>query len=418
MLRTCKDVTMRGERVVVRVDFNVPMRDGMVQDDTRVTAAVPTLRYIIEQGPRHVVLISHLGDPTRDADKAEGNAKKDGCPFDRHAFINGKHRLKPVADCLAKKLGVPVHFAPSCVGQREFIEGLPDGSVVLLGNVRFHPEETSGDAKVQEQFARELAQYGDIFVNDAFGTAHREHASTVVLPRLMRRRVAGLLIEREVRYLEPMVCNPKVPMVAVVGGAKVSSKIAVLESLLRTSTALIIGGGMAYTFLKAQGVGVGTSLVEDDFIDTARMLLQKAQSGGVSVVLPVDHVCASTFCADAQPVAVDDVHIPMHLMGMDVGPRTLEQYRAHLKGVSSVLWNGPVGVFEFDAFAHGTRVLAQLIAEATDAGATSVVGGGDSIAAVSKFGLASRMSHVSTGGGASLKLFEGKVLPGISCLET
>lgn len=421
MIKTVKDVELAGKRIIMRVDFNVPMKDGVVQDDTRIQAALPTIKYILEQKPRSLVLMSHLGDPAKDVKKAKEKAEKAGKPFtaaDEEAFINGKNRMKPVSEYLAKLLGVPVVFADSCYGQKAAVDALADGGVMMLENTRFHKEETSKDMAEQEKLAKELASYGDIYVNDAFGTAHRAHASTATIAKFMQVKVGGFLMEKEVKYLEPMVTNPPKPMVAIIGGAKVSSKIAVLESLLKNASALIIGGGMAYTFLKAQGHTIGKSLVEDDFINTAKDLLTAAKGKNVSIILPVDHVGAAEFSADAAPVAVDGVDIPDNLMGMDVGHKTLALYKDAILSAKSIVWNGPVGVFEFEAFSKGTGEVAHLVAEATGNGAVSVVGGGDSVAAVNKFNLASRMSHVSTGGGASLEFLEGKTLPGIAVLET
>lgn len=417
MIKTVKDVELKGKRIIMRVDFNVPMKDGKVQDDTRIMAALPTITYILNQGVKSLVLMSHLGDPDKDAAKAKEKAEKDGKPFDLQTYLNGKHRMKPVADYLSAKLGRPVAFLPSCVGQKAAIDALPDGSVVMLENTRFHKEETSKDIAQQEILAKELASYGDIYVNDAFGTAHRAHASTATIAKFSKVSVGGFLMEKEVANLEPLLHNPPEPMVAIIGGAKVSSKIAVLENLLKTASALIIGGGMAYTFLKAQGRSTGKSLVEDDYLDTAKQLLESAKKAGVAVVLPVDHVCAAAFAADATPVVVDGADIPADLMGLDVGPKTLALYAEKIAQAKSVVWNGPVGVFEFDAFAAGTEQVAKLVAAATKRGALTVVGGGDSVSAVNKFGLASSMSHVSTGGGASLEYLEGKELPGIACLE-
>ncbi|AEE16270.1 phosphoglycerate kinase [Treponema brennaborense] len=421
MIKTVKDIELKGKRIIMRVDFNVPMKDGVVQDDTRIQAALPTIKYILEQSPRSLVLMSHLGDPAKDVKKAKEKAEKAGKTFtaaDEEAFINGKNRMKPVAEYLAKLLGKPVVFANSCFGQKAAVDALSAGGVMMLENTRFHAEETAKDIEVQKKLAKELASYGDVFVNDAFGTAHRAHASTATIADFMKVKVGGFLMEKEVKYLEPMVTNPPKPMVAIIGGAKVSSKIAVLESLLKNASALIIGGGMAYTFLKAQGHTIGKSLVEDDFIDTAKSLLKAADAKGVKIILPVDHLGAAEFSPDAKAVSIDGIDIPSELMGMDVGPKTLAIYKDTILNAKSIVWNGPVGVFEFEAFAKGTGEVAHLVAEATGKGAVSVVGGGDSVAAVNKFNLASKMSHVSTGGGASLEFLEGKTLPGIAVLET
>jgi 3-phosphoglycerate kinase len=415
MIKTVRDVNLKGKRVVMRVDFNVPMKDGKVQDDTRIVAAIPTIKYVLEQGAKSLVLMSHLGDPKKDMKKAKEKAEKDGKPFDEAAYIAGKHRMAPVAAYLAQKLGKPVIFAgeDSCFGKKAFIESQPDGSIIMLENTRFHKEETSEDAAERDKLAKELASYGEVFVNDAFGTAHRDHASTASIAKFVPVAVGGFLMEKEVNYLEPIVTNPVKPLVAIIGGAKVSSKIAVLESLLKNASALVIGGGMAYTFLKAQGHKVGSSLVEDDQLDTAKNILAAAQKVGAEIVLPVDHVCADKFDANATPVAVDSIDVPDGLMGLDVGPKTLAKYKEVLAKAKTIVWNGPVGVFEFENFAKGTGEVAKMVAEATARGATTVVGGGDSVAAVNKFGLAEKMSHVSTGGGASLELLEGKKLPGI-----
>jgi len=422
MIKTVKDVDLKGKRIIMRVDFNVPMKDGVVQDDTRIMAALPTIKYILEQNPRSLVLMSHLGDPKKDVKKAQEKAEKAGKTWtdaDAEKFINGKNRMAPVVKYFAEKLGKDVTFLPDALGQKAAIDALPEGAVAMLENVRFHKEETSKDDAERESMAKELATYGDIFVNDAFGTAHRDQASTATIAKFMKAEpVGGFLMEKEVKYLEPMVTNPPKPMVAIIGGAKVSSKIAVLESLLKNAAYLVIGGGMAYTFLKAQGHSVGKSLVEDDFIDTAKKLLADAEAKGVKILLPVDHVAAAEFSADAKPVAVDSVEIPADVMAMDVGPKTVEIYKKAIAEAKSIVWNGPVGVFEFDAFAKGTEAVAKLVAEATGRGAMTVVGGGDSVAAVNKFNLASKMSHVSTGGGASLELLEGKTLPGIAILAT
>jgi len=417
MIKTVKTVDLKGKRIIMRVDFNVPMKDGVVQDDTRITAAIPTIKYIIAQGAKTITLMSHLGDPGKDAEKAKAKAEKDGKAFDMAAYIKGKHRMAPVAAHLQKKLGkaATVVFAgeDGCYNKKAFIESQKPGTVIMLENTRFHKEETAKDAKDRDKLAKALAEYGDIFVNDAFGTAHRDHASTASIAKFVPVSVAGFLMEKEVNYLEPIVTNPVKPLVAIIGGAKVSSKIAVLESLLKNSSALIIGGAMAYTFLKAQGKKTGKSLVEDDQIDTAKKILDAAKKAGVEFVLPLDHVGAEKFDPSSKPVAVAAVNIPDKLMGMDVGPKTLELYKKVLSTAKTIVWNGPVGVFEFDAFAKGTETVAKFVAAATARGVITVVGGGDSVAAVNKYGLASKMSHVSTGGGASLELLEGKKLPGI-----
>lgn len=415
MLKTVRDVPIQDKRVVMRVDFNVPMKDGKVQDDTRIRAALPTIKYILDNGAKSLVLMSHLGDPKKDAKKAKEKAEKEGKPWDEKAYMDAKHRMRSVAEYLSTLLEKPVVFAgeDGCYGKKGLLESLPAGSIVMLENTRFHPEETSENAAERDTLAKELASYGDIFVNDAFGTAHRDHASTASIAKFIPVSVAGFLMEKEVANLEPMITNPPKPMTAIIGGAKVSSKIAVLESLLKNASNLIIGGGMAYTFLKAQGHAVGQSLIENDYLDVAKQILAKAKELGVTIVLPVDHICAERFDAAAQPVPVSTIDIPDTLMGMDVGPETLEAYKLAIQTAKSIIWNGPVGVFEFDAFAKGTEAVAKMVAETTKHGTMTVVGGGDSVAAVNKFGLADSMSHVSTGGGASLELLEGKKLPGI-----
>ncbi|OHD10555.1 MAG: phosphoglycerate kinase [Spirochaetes bacterium GWB1_48_6] len=415
MIKTIKDVALAGKRIVMRVDFNVPMKDGVVQDDTRIVAAIPSIEYILAQNAKSIVLMSHLGDPKKDAKKAKEKAEQAGKTWDEEKYLSGKHRMRPVAEYLAKKLGRPVVFAgeDGCYGKLSFIDAQVAGSIVMLENTRFHKEETSEDSSERDKLAKELATYGDIFVNDAFGTAHRDHASTASVAKFMKVAVGGFLMDKEVKYLEPMVTNPPKPMIAIIGGAKVSSKIAVLESLLRNASALIIGGGMAFTFLKSQGNTVGNSLVEDDQLGTAKQIIEAAKKAGVEIVLPVDHVCADKFDAAAVPKSVDSADVPDGFMGLDVGPKTIEKYKLILSGAKSIVWNGPVGVFEFEAFSKGTEQVARLVAEATERGAITVVGGGDSVAAVNKFQLADKMSHVSTGGGASLELLEGKKLPGI-----
>ena len=415
MIKTVRDVDVRGKRVLMRVDFNVPMKDGVVQDDTRIKAALPTIRYLLDQGVEYLILMSHLGDPKKDMEKAREKAAKEGKPFDEKKYIEGKHKLAPVAKNLGNLLGKPVKFAPSCIGPETeaIVKSLQKGDVLMLENTRFHPEETSKDENVRMEFARKLAAYGDLYVNDAFGTAHRAHASTTDVAKFLPA-VGGFLMEKEVKYLEPLLKNPEKPFVAIIGGAKVSSKIAVLESLAARCTTLVIGGGMAYTFLKSLGKKVGASLVEDDHIETARKLLSFAKEKNVEVILPVDHYVAREFSEKAKAEYVDSVDIPDGMIGMDIGPKTLNLIRGKVKAAKSLIWNGPLGVFEFEAFAEGTRQVALMVAECPG---TTVVGGGDSVAAVNKFNLADKIDHVSTGGGASLEFLEGKTLPGIAALQ-
>ncbi|MEA5033645.1 MAG: phosphoglycerate kinase [Sphaerochaeta sp.] len=390
-LQTVKDVDLQGKRVLIRVDFNVPLKDGEVTDDTRIESALPTVRYILDQKGTSLVVMSHFGRP---------KGKKDP------AFS-----MAPVAKRFEELLGRKVKVASDVIGDavKKEVADLKAGEVLLLENVRFYKEEEANDAG----FSKELASYGDIYVNDAFGTAHRAHASTEGVAHFLPA-VAGFLIEKEVKFFAPLLENPDKPFVAIIGGSKVSSKISVLESLARTCDAIVIAGGMAYTFLKVQGHAIGKSLLEAEYLDVAKSFLAKAQEKGVRVILPVDHVCAAEFNEQAQVVSVDSVDIPEGLIGMDVGPKTLALVDKELKGAKSIVWNGPMGVFEFDAFAAGTKAVAKMVAECTG---TTVVGGGDSVAAVNKFGFADRIDHVSTGGGASLEFLEGRELPGIKALE-
>ncbi|MFN2310591.1 MAG: phosphoglycerate kinase [Spirochaetia bacterium] len=390
-LRTIQSADLSGKTILVRVDFNVPIKDGVVGDDTRIRAALPTLKYLLEQKGSRLVLMSHLGRPKGGSDPA--------------------FSLSPVAARLAELIGRPVQQALDVIGNavEQELKGLDAGGILMLENVRFYKEETENDPG----FAEKLSKLGDVYVNDAFGSAHRAHASTEGIAKFLPS-YAGLLLEKEVRFFQPVVTNPDKPFVAVIGGAKVSSKIGVLETLLPNCSALIIGGGMAYTFLKVMGHSVGSSLLEEDHLDTAKSLLDKAKEKGVEVLLPLDHIVASEFSENAAPEAVDSVDIPDGKMGMDIGPKTVAKFKEVIGGAKTVLWNGPMGVFEFDNFAGGTLEVAKAIAECQG---TSIVGGGDSVAAANKFQLSERMSHVSTGGGASLEFLEGKVLPGIAALE-
>jgi phosphoglycerate kinase len=390
-IKTVKDIDLKNKRALMRVDFNVPVKNGKITDDTRIREALPTIKYILEQPGASLVLMSHLGRP-----------KSGPAP---------EFSLKITADKLAELLGKPVKMAPDCIGKETeaMAKALKAGEVLMLENVRFHKEEEANDPA----FAKQLAVMGDVYVNDAFGTAHRAHASTEGLAHLLPA-AAGFLIEKEVKFFGALLTNPQKPFVAIIGGAKVSTKIAVLDSLLPKVTTFIIGGGMAYTFLKAQGIEVGKSLVENDFIPTAKEFLSKAKAKGIDVILPVDHVVADEFKEDAQPEAVDGAAVPAGKVAMDVGPKTLALCKTKIAQAKSVVWNGPMGVFEFKAFAKGTLEIANMVASSP---ATTVVGGGDSVAAVNQFGLKDKIDHVSTGGGASLEFLEGKVLPGIKALE-
>ena len=389
-LNTIKEADLKGKRVVIRVDFNVPLKNGVVTDNTRIKAALPTVKYILEQGASLVVM-SHFGRP-------KGQKNPD-------------FSMAPIAKEFEALLGKPVKLAPDVIGDEveAEVKSLKPGEVLLLENVRFYKEEEANDP----EFAKKLASYGDIYCNDAFGTAHRAHASTEGVSHYLPS-YAGFLIEKEVKFMAPLLENPDKPFVAIIGGSKVSSKITVLESLVKTCDTIVIGGGMAYTFLNVLGHKIGKSLFEPDYVETAKAFLDKAAEKGVKVILPVDNVCAKEFSETAEPVLVNSDNISDDLMGMDIGPKTVKLIVDAIKDAKSVVWNGPMGVFEFDAFAKGTEEVAKALA---DSNATTVVGGGDSVAAINKFHLADKISHVSTGGGASLEFLEGKVLPGIKALE-
>ena len=384
-----KDMDLKGKRVLMRVDFNVPLAEGRVTDDTRITAALPSIRYVLDKGGS-VVLMSHLGRP------------KKGPQEDL--------RLDPVAKRLQELLGKPVKKLNDCIGPEveAACSAMEPGDVVLLENLRFYPQEEAGD----EEFAKKLAKLGDVFVMDAFGTAHRAHASTAIINKFVGQSAAGFLMDKEMEYLGKAVANPAKPYVAILGGAKVSDKILVIENLLSKVNALIIGGGMAYTFLKAKGEPVGNSKLEADRVDTAKQILEKAAAAKVDVLLPVDHVVADKFDAAASTKVVD--RIPDGWMALDIGPKTIELFSKKLKTAKTVVWNGPLGVFEMAPFAHGTEAIAKVLA-ATNA--TTIIGGGDTAAAVNQFGLGGKMSHISTGGGASLEFLEGKELPGVAALS-
>ncbi len=390
-IRTVRDLDLRNKRCLVRVDFNVPMKEGKITDDTRIKAALQTLNYILDQDGASLVVMSHLGRPKGD--------------------VKEEFSLSLVRGRLEELLGREVKMANDCIGKEVMAQArdLKAGEVLLLENLRFHNEETKND----EEFASQLSKNGDIYINDAFGTAHRAHASTEGVAHKLPS-AGGFLIEKEVAFFDPLVTNPEKPFVAIIGGAKVSSKISVLESLLKNCSTLIIGGGMAYTFLKARGLSIGNSLVEEDYIDIAVNLMKKAAGKGVQVLLPVDHLAASEFSADAEVITVKGESVPNGLIGMDIGPETLKSYSDVISTSKSLVWNGPLGVFEFDSFSKGTLGVAKLVASCKG---TTVVGGGDSVAAVNKFGFADKIDHVSTGGGASLEYLEGKTLPGIVALK-
>lgn len=392
MKKTVKDVEWRGKRALVRVDFNVPLKEGKISDDTRIRAAMPTINYLVEQGAK-VVLMSHLGRP-------------DGEP-------KPEFSLKPVAERLAELLGAPVKFIPSPTVVDDEVRAaaaeLKEGEVMLLENLRYRKEETKNGA----EYAKELADLGDVFVNDAFGTAHRAHASTAGCADYIPC-VSGFLIEKEVKFLGQAVEDPERPFVAIMGGSKVGDKISVIENLLKKVDVLLIGGGMAYTFYKSQGLEIGKSILDEPNIELAAKLLQEADELGVRMMLPVDTVCAKEFSNDAETAVCFADEIPEDMMGLDIGPETVKQYKEVLETAKTVVWNGPMGVFEMPKFAEGTKAIAEILAGLD---ATTVIGGGDSAAAVEQFGFADKMTHISTGGGASLEFLEGKVLPGIAVIE-
>lgn len=388
--KTIEDIEVAGKKVLVRCDFNVPQdENGNITDDTRIRAALPTIGYLVSKGAA-VILCSHLGRP-----KGE---------------FRMKYSLAPVAARLSELLDMEVKMAKDVIGPDAdaLSAALKPGEVMLLENVRFHAEEE----KNNPEFAKKLASYAEIYVNDAFGTAHRAHASTAGVADFLPA-VCGYLISKEIGIMGKALEDPKRPFVAILGGAKVSDKIGVISNLLEKVDTLIIGGGMAYTFVKAQGGSIGTSLCEDDKLDYAREMIEKAGVKGVNLLLPTDTIAADKFVADAEPVCVKSGEIPDGLMGLDIGPDTIKKFSEAIKGAGTVVWNGPMGVFEFERFAKGTRAIAAVVAES---GAVSIIGGGDSAAAVQQLGYADKMTHISTGGGASLEFLEGLELPGIACL--
>ena len=390
--RTIRDLNLKGRRVFIRVDFNVPLKGGVIGDDTRIRESLPTVKYALAEGAGCVILASHLGRPK-------------GKP-------NPEMSLRPVAARTSELLGRPVAFAEECVGPaaESAVRSAPSGGIVLLENLRYHAEEEKNDPG----FAKGLAALCDVYVNDAFGAAHRAHASVEAMVRLVPEAGAGLLMEKELRYLGAAIGHPERPFVAVIGGAKVSDKIEVIENLIPRVDRLLIGGAMAYTFFKAMGKPVGKSLVEDDKLDSARDVMSRAKERGLQLLLPVDHVVAPKLEAGApsETLSVDDAAIGER-MGLDIGPKTVAAYANALADAKTVVWNGPMGVFEIDAFARGTMDVAQAVAQVKG---TTIVGGGDSIAAIKKSGVSDRITHISTGGGASLEFLGGQTLPGIAAL--
>ena len=387
--KSVEDIDVAGKRVLCRCDFNVPTKDGKITSDKRIVAALPTIQYLVKHNAR-VILCSHMGKP-----KGE---------------VKPELSLQVVADRLSELLGQPVKMAKDVVGEsaQSLAASLKDGEVMLLENTRFEKGETKNDPAL----ARELASMAEVYVSDAFGSVHRAHASTAGVAAYLPA-VSGLLVARELEVMGKALDDPKRPFVAVLGGAKVSDKIAVINNLLEKADTVIIGGGMAYTFAKAQGGEIGKSLLEEDKCAYALEMIEKAKAKGVKLLLPVDTVAAKEFAADAEPVVVDAMHIPADMMGMDIGPKTIELFCAATRGAGTIVWNGPMGVFEFPSFANGTKAMAKALAES---GAVTIIGGGDSAAAAEQLGFADRITHISTGGGASLEFLEGKELPGVACL--
>ncbi len=405
--KTIKNVDIKGKKVFIRVDFNVPIKDGKIEDATRILGALPTIKYAIEQGAK-VILASHLGRPLKDKKKAE----EKGMPYDE-----SKYSLYPVYEYLVENELIPsIEFANDCIGDEALmnVEALKNGEAVMLENLRFHAGEEAND----DEFTKQLAELADVYVNDAFGTAHRAHASTVGITKYVEDSVAGLLMEKELNFLGKALNNPERPFVAILGGAKVSDKIPVIESLIeRKVDKLLIGGAMAYTFFKANGYTVGKSLVEDEMMPKAKEMEEMAQEQGVELILPTDHQVVDSYdpLNSRKTIPVDFTNTG--LVGLDIGEETAAIFKKALEGAKTIVWNGPMGMFEEKPFDEGTIAIAEAVAEATENGATSIVGGGDSVSAVNQAGLAEKISHISTGGGATLEFLAGDVLPGVSALD-
>ena len=410
---TLRDVDLKGKKVIMRVDFNVPVKEGVIKDDTRIKGALPSIKYVLDNGGK-LILMSHMGRPDEKG-------------------ITPDTSMKIVADYLGKMLGKNITFVADCAKADAEVAAMKEGDIVMLENTRYHKEEQAkckqkdGEADdafkarkaalrdQQKELAKKLASYGDIYCNDAFGTAHRAHASTAVITKYIGTSVAGFLMEKEIAFLGNAVEKPVRPFVAILGGAKVSDKLAVVKNLLGKVNTLIIGGGMAYTFLKAQGHSVGNSLCELDQLDYAKEMIAKAKEAGVNFLLPVDNIAADKFDPEAKTQIVG-ADIPDGWMGLDIGPKTVELYASAIKDAKTVVWNGPMGCFEMPKFAEGTMGVCKAVAQVKANGGVSIIGGGDSVAAVNKSGLADKMTHISTGGGASLEYLEGKVLPGVDAL--
>ncbi len=404
--KTIKDIDIKGKRVFIRVDFNVPLKGGQIEDDTRIRGALPTIKYAVEQGAK-VILASHLGRPLKDKKKAE----EKGMPYDV-----SKYSLKIVADKLSELLGKDVQFADDCIGEKvkSLVEGLREGEIILLENLRLHAEEEAND----ENFAKQLAEFADVYVNDAFGTAHRAHASTEGITHFVKDAVAGLLMEKELNFLGKALNNPERPFVAILGGAKVSDKIPVIESLInRKVDKLLIGGAMAYTFFKANGYTIGKSLVENEMLEKALEIEKLAKDAGVELILPTDHQVVDSYdpLNSRKTIPVDFTNTG--LVGLDIGAETSAIFAKALENAKTIVWNGPMGMFEEKPFDEGTIAIANAVAEATEKGATSIVGGGDSVSAVNQAGLDDKISHISTGGGATLEFLAGDELPGVAALN-